>query len=110
MVTVQQREHHTRVRRRQAARLDRLKRRIGAASALSFAALFGLAAQHAGGSNKHRTSTVTRTPPRAEQTKVHFFDAGGDGYAFADPSAPQSGQQQAQSAAPPPPVAQTSVS
>ena len=114
MVTVQQHEHHARVRRRQGARLDRLKRRIGLASVLSFAALFGLAAQHAVGAAKHRASTVARTAPRSQQAKVHFFDETGEGYAFADPSAPQPNQAQ-QSAAPqqpaaPPPVAQTSVS
>jgi hypothetical protein len=119
VVAVQQHEHHVRVRRRQAARLDRLKRRIGLASVLSFAALFGLAAQHAVGSTKHRAATVARTPPRSQQTKVHFFDETGEGYAFADPTAPQSDQSQSQQqqqqpqqqpTAPPPPVAQTSVS
>lgn len=109
------------MRRRQSVRLDRLKRRIGAASVLSFAALFGLAAQHAVGSVKHRTITAARTAPRTEPTKVRFFDEGGDGFAFADPTAPQPDQSQQpdqgqQSAAPPPPpalpppVAQTSVS
>jgi hypothetical protein len=110
-LTVQQGEHHVRVRRRQSARLDRLKRRIGAASVLSFAALFGLAAQHAVGSNKHRAVTVPRTATRSEQAKAPFFDERGGGFAFADPTAPQSDQQQQQQpSAPPPPVAQTSVS
>jgi hypothetical protein len=108
---VQGREHLTRVRERQAARLDRLKRRIVLASTLGFAALFGLAAQHAVGSTKRRVVAPTHRPARAAPARAHFFDDGGDGFAFADPqSSADLGASPAVSPVAPPPVAQTSVS
>ncbi len=82
---VKGREQLTRVRERQAARLYRLKRRIVLASTLCFAGLFGLAAQHAVGSSKHRIAASTRRAPRVVPAKAHFFDEQGAGYAFADP-------------------------
>jgi hypothetical protein len=109
---VKGREQLTRVRERQSARLHRLKRRIVFASTLCFAAMFGLAAQHAVGSSKRRVAS-TRRAPRVVPAKVHFFDDQGDGYAFADPQpAPDLGPAPAASPATvaPPPVAQTSVS
>ena len=106
------REQLTRVRERQAARLSRLKRRIVFASTVCFAAMFGLAAQHAVGSSKRRVVASTTRAPRVVPAKVHFFDEQGAGYAFADPQAPADFGQPTPSSATvaPPPVAQTSVS
>jgi hypothetical protein len=98
---VQRSEQLTRVRRRQTARLDRLKRRIAIVSTLAFGTLFGLAAQHTVGSGKRRAVAAVRRVPPVAQRAVSFFDELDGGFAFADP--PQ---------APPetPPIAETSVS
>jgi hypothetical protein len=103
------------VRRRQIARLDRLKRRIVVVSALSFAALFGLVSQHTAGSGKRRAVGSGWRAPRSAPKQVRFFDEHSDGFAFADPVP---GTRPAQGSAggavppppPPPPVAQTTVS
>jgi len=93
-------------RRRQNARLAVLKRRTAVASALGFAALFGLVTQHVVKGASAGT-TATPSPRSATANNVPFFDANASGFAFDEGSgatAPQS------AAAPPPPVAQTSVS
>jgi hypothetical protein len=81
-------------------------------SSVTFAALFGLAAQHPPGSLTHPATRIAR---RAEATSpTRFFDEQADGFAFEDASTPARQPAQTTSApapaAPSPPVAQTSVS
>lgn len=78
-------------------------------SALAFATLFGLAAQHAVGSSKRRVVASERRVPRVAEQGVHFFDERGDGFAFADPP-PAADPPQASAPPEPPPVAETSAS
>lgn len=76
------------------------------ASALGFAALFGLVTQHVVKGASAGTA-ATPSPRSATANNTPFFDANDSGFAFDEGS----GSTQAQSAAaPPPPVAQTSVS
>jgi len=92
-----------------------MRRRAVLAAALSFAAFFGLAAQHAVGSSKRRPRPVSEPQAVAAKGSTTFFDQRADGYAFDDGAvggSPSAGDQSA-SPAPaeqPPPVAQTSVS
>jgi hypothetical protein len=103
------------MRRRQTARLDRLKRRIVLASAFWFVTLFALASQHVVGSGKRRVLGPVRRAPRTAPKQVRFFDERGDGFSFADPAPPATPARGSVRAAvppppPPPPVAQTTVS
>ena len=96
-------QNHDVVRRRHFARVSLLKRRSAVASVLGFAALFGLAAQHAvKGSSTAGASPLPSASTRA--TPTSFFDQRSDGFSFDE------GPAIAGSAAPPPPVTQTSVS
>jgi hypothetical protein len=100
-------DDRTLIRRRHAARLYLLKRRITAVSVLGFAAMFGLAAQHvvrgASAGNAQGASPVRSSTPAAAKT---YFDQQGDGFSFDD-----SGTALPPNALPPAaPVAQTSVS
>jgi hypothetical protein len=99
-------DDRTLVRRRHAARVYLLKRRITAASVLGFAALFGLAAQHvvrgASAGNAQGASPARSNASAAAKT---YFDQQGDGFSFdAGTALPQNALQPAA------PVAQTSVS
>ena len=94
-------------RRRQNARLALLKRRTVVASALGFAALFGLVTQHVVKSASAGTTATPLRPSATASNNTPFFDANASGFAFDE----DSGSAQPQSAAaPPPPVAQTSAS
>jgi hypothetical protein len=95
------------VRRRHYARLALLKKRTTIASALGFAALFGLVTQHAvkGASAGTTAQRASRTATRA----TSFFDATASGFAFDEGSG--SAQSSSTTTAPQqPPVAQSSVS
>lgn len=98
-------EDRTQFRRRRAARVGLLKRRITVASILGFAALFGLAAQHvvraapAGTAAEADAASVS-----AGAAHEGFFDEHEDGFSFDTGGSPESALPQA------PPVAQTSVS
>ena len=103
---------HVPKRRRQLARLDLLKRRVTVASALGFAAVFGLAAQHA---VKHATRTATGSGVRATASTAPttYFDEGSSDFSFGSDEGAQSVPQGQASSAPAPsspPVAQSSVS
>jgi hypothetical protein len=104
---------HTPKRRRQLARLDLLKRRVTVASALGFAAVFGLAAQHA---VKHATRTASgsgATRATASTAPTTYFDEGSSDFSFGSEEGAQSVPQSQASSAPAPsspPVAQSSVS
>ena len=105
---------HVPKRRRQLARLDLLKRRVTVASALGFAAVFGLAAQHA---VKHATRTASgsgATRATASTAPTTYFDEGSSDFSFGSDEGAQSvpqGQASSAPAAPSsPPVAQSSVS
>ena len=104
-------ENHALGRRRQEARIDLLKRRIGFASVVGFAAFFGLAAQHAvksssgGASNR---SAASRSA--AATTPTTFFDETSNGFSFGSEDAGTAPSVQQNAVPPSPPVAQTSVS
>ena len=109
-------EDHALGRRRQYARIGLLKRRIGFASVVGFAAFFGLAAQHAvkssssGASNRSAASRSAASRSAAATTPTTFFDETSSGFSFGseDTGSVPSVQQSAVPSSPP--VAQTSVS
>lgn len=102
-MTVSGQNHHV-VRRRLLTRASSLKRRSAVASVLGFAALFGLVGQHTvKGSSNAGASPLPSAPTRA--TTTTFFDERSQGFSFDDEGSAIAG-----SAAPPPPVTQTSVS
>jgi hypothetical protein len=95
-------------RRRQNARLALLKRRTAVASALGFAALFGLVTQHVVKGASAGTAAAPSRRSGTASSSVPFFDANPSGFAFDEGS--ESAQPQSGASSPPPPVAQTSVS
>lgn len=99
-------EDRTLFRRRRAARVSLLKRRITVASVLGFAAFFGLAAQHVVRAAPAGTAVETGAASvSAGAAHEGFFDEHEDGFSF------DTGAGSPESALPPaPPVAQTSVS
>jgi hypothetical protein len=99
-------------RRRLDRRVLTLKRRFGIASVLGFGALFGLVAQHAVGSQKHRGLRFSRQPATATRSTGSFFDSSGASYSFDDSGARQLQQAQSAAAAAPQqqPMAQSSGS
>jgi hypothetical protein len=105
-----------RVKRRTEARVGTLRRRTVLASALSFAAFFGLAAQHAVGASKRHATAPSGSGAVAATAPTTFFDQRGDGYAFDDGTVAAGSSGADSSAAPPAPseqpapVAQSSVS
>lgn len=106
-------EDHEHVRRRQYARIDLLKRRIGFASVLGFAAFFGLAAQHAVKSSSagKTTASAAKSSKAAAAAPTTFFDETGEGFSFgSEDSGSLPSVQQSAVPSSPPPVAQTSVS
>ncbi len=98
-------QNHDLVRRRHFARVSLLKRRSALASVLGFAALFGLAAQHAVKGSSSQSSLPSPSAQR-RAAPTTFFDQGSDGFAFDDQSSGLVGS----AVSPPPPVTQTSVS
>jgi hypothetical protein len=98
-------QNHDHVRLRQLARVSSLKRRSLVASVLGFAALFGLAAQHAvTGSSSASGPDVSSA--RGAATPTSFFDQQGEGFAFDDQGFGSGGS----AVSPAPPVTQSSVS
>jgi hypothetical protein len=110
------REDHDRERRRQRARLKALRERVAVVTALSFAALLGLAGQHAA-SARHRSIVLRQTAGTTPST-TRFFDQADSSFAFDEPvgregRTAQKARTQSPvpaSTPPPPPVAVTSVS
>jgi hypothetical protein len=101
-------DDRTRTKDRQRVRLDVLKRRVTIASTLGFAALFGLAAQHAvKGASAATSRTSTTRASAAAAAPTTYFDEG-NGFSFGTTDSQQSNTQSQVSS--PPPVAQTSVS
>ena len=104
-------EDHAIGRRRQYARIDLLKRRIGFASVLGFAAFFGLAAQHAvKSSSTGNTTRSTAARSGTTTTPTTFFDETSDSFSFGSENTGSLPSVQQSAVPSSPPVAQTSVS